>query len=325
MDFTSSLQEKFLTHLSAKALEGHPASLYEPIQYLLNLGGKRMRPVLLLMAHQIFNDEVDGALDAALAIEVFHNFTLAHDDIMDEATLRRGLPTMHEKYNVNTAILAGDLMLIKSYELLAAETGASDFLTLFRIFSKAATEICEGQQMDMDFEKRSDVDLDEYLLMIRFKTAVLLGAAMEIGALIGGATTANASLLYQFAVDLGVAFQINDDILDAYGDPAKVGKRPGGDILQNKKTFLWIQCQQSLNDHDARVFQSLIQLPSEAGLEKIEGVLKLYDTYKVKERAQEASSDFYKKALGHLDQLSVPDVKVQQLKGFASALMGREY
>lgn len=325
MEQIAQFQRLFLEHLDKKTFKGEPSTLYEPINYLLNIGGKRMRPVLLLMACEMFDTEISKAMDAALAVEVFHNFTLAHDDIMDEADIRRGQPAVHIKYNINSAILSGDLMLIKSYELLAASPGYSSFSLLFQVFNKAAIEICEGQQMDMDFEKRKDVSLDEYLKMVEYKTAVLLGASMQMGALIGGASDSDARQLYNFAVDLGIAFQINDDVLDAYGDPSKVGKKAGGDIAQNKKTFLWISCLEAMTPVDRSTFEQLTLLGKEAEHEKIQGVLSLYSKYQVRQKAEKRSKFYFEKGLAALNDISVPKHKLNPLITFAHNLMVREY
>lgn len=318
------LREHFLTHLSQSKIKGNPPNLYDPVNYLMGLGGKRMRPILLLMAYELFDDDISRAMDAALAIEMFHNFTLAHDDIMDEADVRRGQPSMHAKYGVNAAILSGDIMMIKSYELLKKETRDADWGLVFDIFNKAAVQICEGQQMDIDFERRRDVDVDEYITMIKFKTAVLLGAAMHIGATLGGGSKKNSKALYNFAIDLGIAFQINDDILDTFGDPSKVGKKIGGDIIQNKKTLLWITCQSLLSEEDEALFQSLIALTNEDNDKKVEGMKTLYKKYKVQDAASNLMKRYYKSALSHLDTMSVEEPKLDYLKKFATQLMNRE-
>lgn len=325
MERIAQFQQLFLEHLDNKSFKGEPSSLYEPINYLLNIGGKRMRPVLLLMACEMFDKEVSKAMDAALAVEVFHNFTLAHDDIMDEAVIRRGKPAVHIKYNINSAILSGDLMLIKSYELLATSPGSSSFSSIFEVFNKAAIEICEGQQMDMDFEKRKEVTLEEYLKMVEYKTAVLLGASMQIGALIGGASDNDARELYNFAVDLGIAFQINDDVLDAYGDPSKVGKKAGGDITQNKKTFLWISCLEAMTPADRSTFEQLILLGKDAEQDKIQGILSLYSKYQVRQKAEKRSKLYFEKGLAALEKISIPKQKLNHLITFANNLMVREY
>ena len=320
-----ALQKEFIEFLNQKTFQGDPSTLYEPINYLMHLGGKRIRPVLLLSAFDLFSEEVTHAYDAALAIEVFHNFTLAHDDIMDQATLRRGQPTMHHQYNTNTAILAGDLMLIHAYDLLAKNTGKSDWKTLFSVFSKAAREICEGQQMDMDFESREVVHREEYIQMIQFKTAVLLGAAMKIGALMGGASEQDAAAIYDFAVNLGIAFQINDDILDTYGDPYKVGKKKGGDIAQHKKTYLWICCREAMDESSTALFNTYLSLPPDQESDKIQGIMQLYDRYNVLQEAKEVTQTYYNIAQRSLDNMSIDQDKKEGLIHFAENLMNREY
>src|SRR3978361_2125846 len=222
----------------------YPAELYEPIKYILSLGGKRMRPALLLMACDLFGGDVKKAISAALAIEVFHNFTLMHDDIMDNAPLRRGKTTVHERWNNNVGILSGDVMLIEGYKLMM-QVDQPLLRPILNIFNETAVGVCEGQQLDMEFETRNNVGIDEYITMIRLKTAVVLGGALKIGALIGGASTADATLMHTFGEQLGIAFQWQDDILDVYGDPEKCGKQVGGDIISNKKTYLLLKALES--------------------------------------------------------------------------------
>ena len=215
--------------LSLLNYPNYPANLYKPIKYVLNIGGKRMRPILMLLSHQLFSSNINKSIKSALAIEVFHNFTLLHDDIMDKAPLRRGVETVHEKWDVNTAILSGDTMLVQSYELLS-EVEDSNLREVLEVFNKAAREVCEGQQWDMDFENREDVTISDYLKMIEYKTSVLLAAALKIGAINGGASKEEAENMYQFGVNMGVAFQLKDDLLDAFGNPENFGKQVGGDI-----------------------------------------------------------------------------------------------
>lgn len=314
-------QDIFLKHLAANMIEGQPATLYNPANYILQLGGKRMRPVLLLMAYHAFDDQIENALDAAMAIEVFHNFTLAHDDIMDAAPLRRGKATLHEKYNMPVAILAGDVLLIKSYQLLMKKPGKADPLQLLAIFNKAAIEICEGQQMDMDFETSDHVTEEEYLKMIAFKTAVLLGAAMEIGALMGGASAHDAALMYQFALNTGLAFQVRDDFLDTFGDPEKVGKKPGGDIIQNKKTLLMIRCLDHVTPEErAEIFST-----QGSQDEKIDRVIRLYLKYGVDSATQLVQEHYYNQAMQSLDQADISTKRKDVLKQFARWLLERTH
>lgn len=314
-------QDIFLKHLESNKIEGEPSTLYEPANYILQLGGKRMRPVLLLMAYHAFDDQIEHALDAAMAIEVFHNFTLAHDDIMDAAPLRRGQATLHEKYNMPVAILAGDVLLIKSYQLLLKNPGKADPLHLLAIFNKAAIEICEGQQMDMDFEAADDVTEEEYLKMIAYKTAVLLGAAMEIGALMGGASAHDAGLMYQFALNVGLAFQVRDDFLDTFGDPEKVGKKPGGDIIQNKKTLLMIRClAHASEDEKAEILSN-----DGSNSEKIERVIRLYLKYEVDSGAQQVQEYYYNQAMQSLDKVNTTAAHKSVLRQFAKWLLERTH
>jgi geranylgeranyl diphosphate synthase type II len=314
-------QDIFLKHLAENKITGEPSSLYEPANYILQLGGKRMRPVLLLMAYHAFDEELNNALDAAMAVEVFHNFTLAHDDIMDAAPLRRGQSTLHEKYNLPVAILAGDVLLIKSYQLLLKNPGKADPLQLLTIFNKAAIEICEGQQMDMDFESSDEVSEEAYLKMIAFKTAVLLGAVMEIGALMGGASARDAGLMYQFALNVGLAFQVRDDFLDTFGDPEKVGKMPGGDIIQNKKTLLMIRCLAHASETEkAEIFSN-----EGSSSEKIGRVIRLYLKYEVDSGAQQVQEYYYNQAMLSLDQVNITEARKTVLKQFARWLLERTH
>jgi len=234
------LQNSINQYISNKTYGASPVELYEPINYIMSLGGKRLRPCLLLMACDMFGGDVEQALAPALAIEVFHNFTLMHDDIMDKAPLRRGKPTVHEKWNANTAILSGDVMMVESNKLIM-QVKDNILRPVLDVFNDTAVGVCEGQQIDMNFETRQDVQIDEYINMIRLKTAVLVGGALKMGALVGGADDAEGTLLYNFGEQLGIAFQLQDDILDVYGDPKKFGKQVGGDIISNKKTYLLIK------------------------------------------------------------------------------------
>jgi geranylgeranyl diphosphate synthase, type II len=312
-------QDLIESHIRNNPFQGSPAGLYEPVNYLMGLGGKRMRPVLLLMATELFGKPAEEAIEAALAIEVFHNFTLAHDDIMDEAPLRRGQETMHTKFGTNTAILGGDLMLIKAYELLTKGVPNDLHQDVLQMFSKTAIEICEGQQMDMEFETRYDLELDEYIQMIRLKTAVLLGASMYIGAIIGGAMKNEAEALYEFAVNLGIAFQIKDDFLDTYGDGDLVGKKIGGDILRKKKTFLWLTCRKYATQQDIQIMDDFDSSDEEL---YIRTITDLYSKYEVKTRTESAQNEWYQKALHYLDGLQHEGSR-HQLYNFADMLMNR--
>src|ERR1700744_2113013 len=237
----------------------HPADLYEPIKYILSLGGKRMRPALLLMACDLFGGDINKAISSALAIEVFHNFTLMHDDIMDNAPLRRGKVTVHERWNPNVGILSGDVMLIEGYKLMM-QVDEHLLRPILNIFNETAVGVCEGQQIDMEFETRHDVGIEEYINMIRLKTAVVLGGALKIGAIIGGASTEDAALLHTFGEQLGIAFQLQDDILDVYGNPEKFGKQVGGDIISNKKTYLLIKALERADKKQREELDNLLSL-----------------------------------------------------------------
>src|SRR5690606_23692113 len=236
----SDYRDLFLSHLQQEIIVRDPKNLYQPMDYILNLGGKRLRPVLTLMTADFFSGKHQEALKAAMAIEIFHNFSLVHDDIMDDAPLRRGKQTVHEKWDLNTGILSGDAMLILAYQLFETYD-ATTFQALAKLFSKTALEVCEGQQFDVDFETRDDVSISEYLKMIEYKTAVLVGAAMKMGAIVAEASVEDQDIIYQFGKNLGIAFQLQDDYLDVFGDPETFGKQVGGDIIENKKTYLYLK------------------------------------------------------------------------------------
>ncbi|MDP3930574.1 MAG: polyprenyl synthetase family protein [Bacteroidota bacterium] len=298
----------------------NPKELYEPITYMMGLGGKRLRPVLTLMAADMFAADVNKALDAALAIEVFHNFTLVHDDIMDNAPLRRGKETVFQKWNMPVAILSGDLMLIRSIDLLA-KTETNQFSKLLSVFNDTAAKVCEGQQIDMNFETLSKVTHDEYIHMISLKTAVLLGASLEIGARIAGASEVDAMHMYEFGKCIGIAFQIQDDILDSFGQTAAVGKRIGGDIASNKKTLLLIELLDSVHKDDLKLLQNLLAEPNDEL--KIEGVLALYDKYQIKAFAESQKQQYLDTAFHHLNEVSVSPERKQLLINTAHELMER--
>lgn len=299
-------------------------SLYQPISYLMSLGGKRLRPALALLACQAFGGNEEDALSAALGIEVFHNFTLMHDDIMDNAPLRRGKETVHEKWNVNTAILSGDAMLVQSYQLMAKSPPALLPLVLER-FSATALEVCEGQQLDMEFEERMDVTIDEYLEMIRLKTSVLLAASLEIGALIGGASSEDASLVYKFGESLGIAFQLRDDYLDAFGEEDKVGKQIGGDILADKKTFLLINAWNEANESDKELLRRYVGSSSHPSPEKIKTIKEIMVNSGSDRALLEKSNEFYEAGMASLKKLSKQNEYTEELKAFASMLMERDH
>ncbi|MCJ8211520.1 polyprenyl synthetase family protein [Mucilaginibacter sp. RS28] len=301
----------------------HPAELYEPISYILSIGGKRLRPALLLMACDLFGGDVKAAVPPALAIEVFHNFTLMHDDIMDNAPLRRGKTTVHERWNPNVAILSGDAMLVEAYKLLM-QIDNSILRPALILFNQMGSAVCEGQQIDMQFEQRDNVSLEEYLDMIRLKTAVLLGCALEIGALAGGANKANAELLYTFGERLGIAFQLQDDILDVYGDPEKFGKQVGGDIIANKKTWLLIKALELAGERERAELDKWLLAKTFDVAEKVKAVTAIYDGLGIRQLAAEAMQAFATEAYQALEQIKVETERKQQLRYFADNLLNRE-
>lgn len=319
----SQLLEKvndFISHLSYGE---QPAGLYEPIQYAMSLGGKRIRPVLMLMAYNLYRDDVDSILSQAAGIETYHNFTLLHDDLMDNADIRRGKPTVHKKWSKNTAILSGDAMTLISYNLM---TGAGDRYvpSVMRVFSQTALEVCEGQQYDMDFETRMDVNEQEYLEMIRLKTSVLLAASLKIGALMAEAPADDTQFLYDFGINLGLAFQLRDDMLDVYGDPKVFGKKIGGDILCNKKTYLLIQ---ALRHGDSDQVKELMKWLTDEDFdpeEKIKAVTALYDAIDVRSLCEDRISHYTLLAETNLNMVKVPVEKKQPLLDEMNKLMFRE-
>ncbi len=317
------LQELISEAVEKLTFPGYPAELYEPITYILSLGGKRMRPALLLMACDLFGGDVDAAVPPALAIEVFHNFTLMHDDIMDNAPLRRGRTTVHERWNQNVGILSGDVMLIEGYKLMM-QVEEHLLRPIMNIFNSTAVSVCEGQQIDMEFEQRNDTGIDEYLEMIRLKTAVVLGSALKIGALIGGADQQDAELLSVFGEQLGIAFQLQDDILDVYGNPEKFGKQVGGDIISNKKTYLLIKALERANEKQRQELDDLIALKQFDSTGKVAAVTALYDALEVRQHAEHTMQGYAEKAFVALDAINLPEAQKQYLRDFADGLLVRE-
>ena len=298
-----------------------PYGLYEPIEYTLAAGGKRVRPQLAMIACQMFGGNEEEALPAALALEVFHNFTLLHDDVMDKADMRRGRPTVHVKWNENTAILSGDQMLIEAYKLLS-DVPSDKLPKVLRLFNKMATEICEGQQYDVDFESMEHVTKDEYLMMIRLKTSVLLATALQIGAYIADADEQTQEALYQFGINIGLAFQIQDDILDVWGDPKTFGKAVGGDISCNKKTFVYLEAMRRLGDEAKNLEQWYSQV-LEDNTEKIAAVKAIFEQLGVREACEAVVEDYTQKALAILDTLP-QNVATDQLRHLAHKLHTRK-
>jgi geranylgeranyl diphosphate synthase type II len=315
-------QEEFIEYLVQYSTVKEPQGLYTPIQYILNLGGKRLRPILTLMTADIFNGDYKKALNAALSIEIFHNFSLVHDDIMDDAPLRRGEKTVHEKWNINTGILAGDAMLIMAYQLFE-NYEPETFQSLSKIFSKTALEVCEGQQYDVDFETRNDVSIPEYLKMIEYKTAVLVGAAMKMGAIIANASNKDQDGIYEFGRNLGIAFQLQDDYLDAFGDPKTFGKQVGGDIIENKKTFLYLKALEFANTDERDYLLKLYNEKPIDNLYKIEQVKTLFLTTGSAEETQKEIKNYTAKAYSVLDTLNISEAKKELLKTFGDQLMNR--
>ncbi len=315
------LSEKFNLHFEKRLFPAEPATLYDPNEYILRLGGKRIRPVLCLMGNELVDEVKDDAWHVAAAIELFHNFTLIHDDIMDKAPLRRGMETVHVKYGNNTALLAGDVMLVKAYEYLG-KIDTAYLHPVLHLFNQTAREVCEGQQMDMDFEKRETVALNEYLEMIKLKTSVLLAASLKLGTILAGAGQRNQDLIYEFGKKLGIAFQVQDDYLDAFGDPQKFGKQVGGDILANKKTFLLIHALEAATAAQKKELLSLIN-SNEPG--KVERMLQLFCDCKADEWALQLKNRFLEEALAHLEDVAVLSKRKEPLRELAHFLIKREY
>ena len=319
------LKNIFLDYVDKNKLTDEPVNLYAPVNYLINQNGKRIRPVACLLVANIYTDDIQKALPVAYAIEMFHNFTLMHDDIMDDAEIRRAAPTVHTKYNVNTAILSGDLMMIMSYKYLI--NCCTDLILkdkLMNLFTDTAIEVCEGQQYDMDFESKKEVSLSEYLLMIKLKTAVLLAGTFKAGALIGGASDKDAEHFYKFGLNLGLAFQIQDDILDTFGNQDAFGKKIGGDIIQNKKTYLYLK---ALELADAGQKAKLLSLYGKTDIpdsEKIEKVKEIFEKLNVKKHAEDLVAELTENAFDHYHALPLPEEKLTELKKLAEYLLKRK-
>lgn len=314
------LSQQFSLSFGQKHFPAEPASLYAPNEYFLKIGGKRIRPVLCLMGNELFDEIKQDAWDVSAAIELFHNFTLIHDDIMDKAPLRRGVETVHKKYGESTAILAGDVMLIAAYELIN-NVDLTVIRQVQRLFNATAKEVCEGQQYDMDFEKMDTVSFEEYLKMIELKTSVLLAASLKMGGILGGANEANQNNIYEFGRKLGLAFQVQDDYLDAFGDPTKFGKQVGGDILANKKTFLLIHALESASAIQRQQFSQLLNSNPP---DKVEKMLQLFSDCKVDQWAVKLKNRFLDEALVHLENIDVPAERKIPLRNLAMYLIQRE-
>ena len=315
-------QQFISDYLQSQSKNKEPKNLYEPIHYILQLGGKRMRPILTLMSAEVFDADYAKALPAALAVEVFHNFSLVHDDIMDAAPLRRGNVTVHEKWDINTGILSGDAMLILAYQYFE-EYEPTIFRALAKLFSKTALEVCEGQQWDVDFESRKDVTIPEYLKMIECKTAVLVAAAMKMGAIIAKTSDENADLIYDFGLNLGLAFQLQDDYLDAFGNPETFGKQVGGDIIENKKTYLYLKAMEFASPNEKEELVHLFSIHPEDNSDKINSVKQIFHSSGAAQATQKAIHDFTLKAFETLEKMNVSLDKKAMLTNFGENLMKR--
>ncbi|MDI9882603.1 polyprenyl synthetase family protein [Flectobacillus longus] len=317
--FIQALEEEFQQQQYGQS----PVELYEPIRYLMSLGGKRLRPLMTLMSTALFTDEWQKAIKPATAVEVFHNFTLMHDDIMDKAPLRRGKPTVHAKWNDNTAILSGDVMLVQAYELMLFVEDKNLKKALQR-FNRTAAEVCEGQQYDMNFETRENVTEEEYIEMIRLKTSVLLGFALELGGIIGGASDKTCQTLYDLGINIGLGFQLKDDVLDVYGDPIKFGKQVGGDIISNKKTYMLIEALSLATGETKTQLEYWLSLKTFDSAEKVNAVRRIYDQLGIRQLAETKINEYFEKAFDLLDSLKVEAERKAELRAFANILIDRE-
>lgn len=300
-----------------------PETLYEPIRYIMHIGGKRLRPMLTLFGYSLFKDNVKDVVKYAVAVEAFHNFTLMHDDIMDKAPLRRGKPTVHKKWNVNTAILSGDVMLVKVYDMLL-DLEPALLPRVLSAFNKCASEVCEGQQWDMEFERLSKVTEREYINMIRLKTSVLIGFSLELGGMLAGASDADCRALRAFGTNIGIGFQLQDDYLDAYADPSKFGKQVGGDIMANKKTFLLIKAQENARGKDKRELAQWLGAARFKRKEKVTAVKGIYDRLGIAELTERKARQYFRKGFADLDNLSCGPSQTGELRTFAEKLISRQ-
>ncbi|MBK8624076.1 MAG: polyprenyl synthetase family protein [Saprospiraceae bacterium] len=327
MELIKNFQMQFESYLKAHQLTRQPLNLYEPADYILSLGGKRLRPVFTLLGCDLYGEISEFAMNAAMAVEVFHNFTLLHDDIMDKAEVRRGKPTVHIKYNTNTAILTGDVMMIQAYQYLLNYQDPNLFKQLMHVFNKMAFEVCEGQQMDMDFENREDVSINEYLEMITLKTSVLIAASVQMGAIIGGADAVNQKHIYEFAKNFGIAFQLQDDILDTFGESANVGKRIGGDILQNKKTYLYLKTKElaDQNQHKTllKYFHDVDLVMDEQ--KKIDEVTQIFKDVNVVEYTRQLIEAYRDLSISHLRACDIASDKKERLSDFINDMIFRAH
>jgi geranylgeranyl diphosphate synthase type II len=314
------LQEGFEKYFDKRHFPLQPSTLYDPLSYFLGLGGKRIRPVLCLMGNELFDDIHPDAYPLAAAVELFHNFSLIHDDIMDKAPLRRGKPTLHTLHGEPTALLGGDVMLVMAYEYLNS-IEASNLKSILQLFNRTAMEVCEGQQLDMDFETMQHVDLEQYIHMIGLKTSVLLAASLRMGSIVGGASEGNQNHLYEFGKNLGIAFQVQDDYLDAFGDPKKFGKQVGGDIKSNKKTFLLIRALETSAPPELRELRELLTYD---GPDKVDRVLEIYRKAGVDEWAGELKMKYLEEAAGHMEEIAVVSGRKAMLMELMEFLVSRD-
>jgi geranylgeranyl diphosphate synthase type II len=321
MQSFEELSAAFAARFNNRHFPLYPASLYDPAEYFLGLGGKRVRPVLCLMANELFGPIEDDAWEMGIALELFHNFTLIHDDIMDRAPLRRGQPTVHAKYGSSTAILAGDVMMVVSYDYIS-RVRSPHIRRLLQLFNQTAMKVCEGQQLDMDFESRESVSMDDYLKMIELKTSVLLAASLQIGAILGGAGLGNQDIIYDFGRNLGLAFQVQDDYLDCYGDTSKFGKQVGGDILADKKTFLLIKTLEVANAAQRREIERLKQAAPD---QKVAGMLDIFRSCGVDSWVRELKAQYHAAACKRLDDIAVTSKRKEPLQRLIELLLQREH
>lgn len=315
-------QELIAQQISILEKNRSELSLYDPVSYILSIGGKRLRSVLTLVGTDLFDGDLENSYKSALGIEMFHNFTLLHDDIMDEAPLRRGEPTVHEKWNINTAILSGDVMFVQAFVMVTS--CKTEYLrSVLDLFNVTAIEVCEGQHLDMEFETRKDVTIPEYIKMIKLKTSVLVGCALKLGAILADATEEQSNLIYDFGLNLGIAFQIQDDILDVFGDETLFGKQIGGDILANKKTYLLLKAFENANELQKKELNLWLENNNKKPREKIKAVTQIFNELKVKEQAELVMWSYYDKAIDSLNKLELAVEKHDFLLNFAKDLMLR--
>lgn len=322
MTSVENIQELINKYIDNQSFIGKPKELYAPIEYILRQGGKRMRPTLCLLACDLFGGDIEDCLTPAVAAEIFHNFTLVHDDIMDQAPLRRGMETVYHKWNSDIALLSGDTMLIKAFQYIL-KTNPLYYHQVFAELCKVALEVCEGQQYDLNFETQDDVSLNAYLEMIRLKTAVLLGSVLKIGAIVAQANENDTQLIYDFGIDLGIAFQLQDDIFDCYGDVKVFGKVTGGDIADNKKTYLYLKALELASDEDKHILRELFSMPKGRDENKMETVLNIYSKYNVRNIVTELMTLYYERSLQHLDKINVPKERKKILINYAEYLYKR--